>query len=103
MRVYSRIGIIVVVGVGLLAGMGARALQARLPERPWRQVVPAPLLLAMLAEYAPFPVPYQRLDWEHPPAVYRALAADPDDVAVLEWPQGFEDSDDFFTFMSINH
>ena len=46
---------------------------------------------------------YQRLDWEHPPAVYRALAADPDDVAVLEWPQNIEDFDDYFTFMSINH
>ena len=103
MRVYSRIGIIVVLGVGLLAGMGARALQARLPGRPWRLVVPALLLLGMLAEYAPFPVRYQRLDWEHPPAVYRALAADPDDVAVLEWPQNLEDVDDYFTFMSINH
>jgi hypothetical protein len=103
MRVYSRLGIIVVLAVGMLAGMGARALHARLPGRPWRHGVPALLLLAMLAEYAPFPVRYQRLDWEHPPAVYRALAADPDDVAVLEWPQNFPDFDDYFTFMSINH
>ena len=103
MRVYSRLGIIVVLGVGLIAGMGARALQARLPGRPWRLVVPALLLLGMLAEYAPFPVRYQRLDWEHPPAVYRALAADPDDFALLEWPQNIEDFDDYFTFMSINH
>jgi hypothetical protein len=57
----------------------------------------------MLAEYAPFPVRYRRLDWEHPPPVYRALAADPDDFAVLEWPQNLEDVDDYFTFMSINH
>jgi hypothetical protein len=103
MRIYSRIGIIVVLGVALLAGMGARALQARLPGRSLRLVVPALLLLAMLAEYAPFPVPYQRLDWEHPPAVYRALAADPDDVTVLEWPQNLDDLDDYVTFMSINH
>jgi hypothetical protein len=103
MRVYSRIGIIVVLGVGLLAGMGARALQARLPGPGWRSAVPALLLLGMVAEYAPFPVRYQRLDWEQPPAVYRALAADPDDFAVLEWPQGFQGLDDYFTFMSINH
>src|SRR5262249_40828716 len=56
-----------------------------------------------LAEYAPFPLPYQRVAWEQPPPVYRKLAADPDDVAVLEWPQNLEDSDDYFTFMSINH
>ena len=103
MRVHSRIGIIVVLGVALLAGMGARALQAHLPGPRWRQGVPALLLLAMLAEYAPFPMPYQRLDWEHPPAVYRALATDPDDVTVLEWPQNLDDLDDYFTFMSINH
>jgi hypothetical protein len=102
-RIYSRIGIIVVLAVGLLAGMGARALQARLPGRPWRHGLPALLLLGMVAEYAPFPVPYQRLDWEYPPAVYRALAADPDDVAVLEWPQNLDDLDDYFTFMSITH
>jgi hypothetical protein len=102
-RVYCRIGIIVVLAVGLLAGMGARAIQARLAESRWRYVVPVLLLLGMLAEYAPFPFPYQRLDWEHPPPVYRALAADPDDFAVLEWPQNLEDEDDYFTFMSINH
>jgi Interleukin-like EMT inducer len=103
MRVYSRIGVIVVLGIGLLAGMGARAIQARLPSGAWRVAVPALLLVAMLAEYAPFPFRYQRVPWEHPPAVYRALAADPDDFAVLEWPQNLEDLDDYFTFMSINH
>jgi hypothetical protein len=103
MRIYSRIGIIVVLGVALLAGMGARALHARLPTCRWRQVVPALLVLGMLAEYAPFPVRYRRLDWEHPPVVYRALAADPDDVGVLEWPQDRDELDDYFTFMSINH
>ena len=103
MRVYSRIGIIVVLGVALLAGMGARALQARLPGRPWRQLVPALLVLGMLAEYRTFPLRYQRINWEHPPAVYGAIAADPDDFAVLEWPQNLEDSDDYFTLMSTTH
>jgi hypothetical protein len=102
-RVYCRIGVIVVLGIALLAGLGVRTLQARLPARPWRHAIPVLLLLGMLAEYAPFPEPYQRLDWEHPPAVYTALAADPDDVAVLEWPQNHPDPDDYFTFMSINH
>jgi hypothetical protein len=102
-RVYCRIGIVVVLGVALLAGMGARALQARLPGRPWQQLVPALLVLGMLAEYRTFPLQYQRINWEHPPAVYRALAADPDDFAVLEWPQNLEDSDDYFTLMSTTH
>ena len=103
MRITSRLGIVVVLGVALLAAMGMKAIEARLPASSWRQAVPVALALGLLAEYAPFPLPYGRLDWEHPPPVYRALAADPDDVAVLEWPQNLEDSDDYFTFMSINH
>ena len=103
MRVHSRLGVIVVLAVGLLAGMGARALQARVPRPGWRATVPILLLVGMLAEYAPFPVDYQRVAWEHPPPVYGALAADPDDFAVLEWPQNLEDVDDYFTLMSISH
>jgi hypothetical protein len=102
-RVTSRIAIIVVLGVGLLAGMGARALETRFAGSRWGRVALAVLPLAMLAEYAPFPLPYGRLDWEHPPPVYRALAQDPTDVAVLEVPLNLEDPDDYDTFMSIYH
>jgi Interleukin-like EMT inducer len=102
MRITSRIGVIVVLGVGLLAGMGVQALETRLGS-PWGRPTVAILLLAMLAEYAPFPLPYGRFDWEHPPPVYRALAADPDDVVVLELPMNLEDPDDLYTFTSLYH
>jgi hypothetical protein len=103
MRVTSRIGIVVVLAVALLAGMGTKLVEARLGSVRWRAAIVGVLALALLAEYAPFPLPYQWLDWRQPPPVYRALAADPADVAVLEWPQNIEDYDDFFTLMSINH
>src|SRR5262249_58221217 len=68
MRVYCRIGIIVVLGVALLAGGGARGLQGRLPRgRPWPPLVPALLLLSMLAGDPAFPLPHPRFGCERPP------------------------------------
>jgi hypothetical protein len=101
MRITSRIGVVVVLAVGLLAGMGTKALVGRVAGA--RAAVTAACALVLLAEYHSFPLPYQRIDWERPPAVYRALAADPDDVAVLEWPLGWEYWDDYDTFWSIAH
>lgn len=102
-RVTARLGVMVVLGVGLLAGLGLKRLCARLPGTGVRAAVTGVVALLLLAEYATFPLPYQRVDWRRPPPVYRVLAADPDDVAVLEWPQGWEYWDDYYTFMSINH
>jgi hypothetical protein len=103
LRITSRIGVIVVLAVGLLAGLGLRELLARTARPAARVAVGGLAVGLLLAEYAPFPLSYKPLAWERPPAVYRTLAADPDDVAVLEWPQGYETWDDYFTFMSINH
>jgi hypothetical protein len=103
MRITSRIGVVVVLGVGLLAGLGLKRLLARLPGPRAGLAVAAACALALLAEYHSFPLPYQRIDWSQRPPVYQALAADPDDVAVLEWPLGGEYWDDYFTFMTIGH
>jgi hypothetical protein len=103
MRVTSRIGVIVVFSVALLAGLGLAQLIRSLSGRWARASVGALAAGLTLVEYAPFPLPYAPFPWEDPPPVYRTLAADPDDIAVLEWPQGDEDWDDYFTFQSINH
>jgi Interleukin-like EMT inducer len=102
-RITSRIGVIVVLGVSLLAGLGMKLLAGRLPTPRRRVALTSGVALVMLAEYHSFPLPYQQVDWSERPAVYRALAADPDDVAVLEWPLGWEYWDDYYTFMSSGH
>ena len=61
------------------------------------------LALLLLAEYAPFPLPYVTVDWRRPPPVYDAIKRDPTDVAILEWPLGNETEDDGYTFWSIHH
>src|SRR5262245_60574383 len=103
MRITSRIGVIVVLAVSLLAGLGMKSLAARLPGRRAALLAVSVVAALVLAEYWPAPLPYVRVDWRHPPPVYRTLAADPEDVAVLEWPLGDEDWDDDFTFRSIVH
>jgi len=103
MRIATRIGVIVVLGVSLLAGLGMKVLAARLPGVRARAIVGGLLVTILLAEYASFPLPYQKVDWRQRPPVYRALAEEGDDVAVLEWPQGIEYWDDYYTFMSIGH
>ena len=103
MRITSRIGVIVVLAIALLAGLGLRNLLARIPCPRVRMLAASLAVLLLLVEYAPFPLPYSAIAWEQPPPVYGRLAAEPDDVAVLEWPQGSEDWDDYYTFMSITH
>ena len=103
MRVTSRAGVVVVLAVSLLAGLGMKRLAGRLPGRRAVGAVTGAAVVLVLAEYAPFPLPYRPIEWRSPPAVYRALAEDAEDVAVLEWPLGDEDWDDYFTFMSIGH
>lgn len=102
-RITTRFGVIVVLGVAFLAGLGFKYLAARLPAARWRAAGTGLVAALILAEYASFPLPYQRLDWNNRPPVYDMLAADPEDVAVLEWPLGVEYWDDYYTFMSISH
>ncbi|PYM54375.1 MAG: hypothetical protein DMD79_24705 [Candidatus Rokuibacteriota bacterium] len=103
MRISSRIGVIVVLGVSLLAGLGMKSVAARLPGPRARLAVTGVLALLLLAEYAPFPLPYVTVDWRRPPPVYDAIKRDPTDVAILEWPLGNETEDDGYTFWSIHH
>lgn len=103
MRITTRFGVMVVLGVSFLAGLGMKYLAARLTGVTSRTIVTGLLVALLLAEYASFPLPYQKVDWSRRPPVYRVLAEDSEDVAVLEWPLGDEYWDDYYTFMSISH
>src|SRR5262249_1023527 len=74
MRVTSRIGVVVVLAVSLMAGLGLKLLLAPLP-RARALAVAIGAAFVLLAEYHSFPLPYQRIDWSAPPAVYRAVSA----------------------------
>jgi hypothetical protein len=92
----TRIGILLLFAGGLLAALGVKWLLAE-PRRAWGRVLVSALGLALLLEYARMPLPY-RFEPSPGRAVDAVLAADPADVAVLEWPPnvGFVDVDAMF-------
>ncbi|HZS32972.1 MAG TPA: interleukin-like EMT inducer domain-containing protein [Methylomirabilota bacterium] len=86
--------------LAMLAGLGAAALSARLPGR-WARVGPWLLVAAILVELRPVP-----LDYDHVPppgAVYRWLAEQPGDVAVLELPVGNGRLQSFYMYAATAH
>lgn len=100
-RGATRFGLLADFAVALLAGFGAKWLAARLPARTGGTVVTALALLA-LVEYARFPLPYGGVPMPTRP-VDQVLRADPEDVAVLEWPTNVRRADVDAMFRSIGH
>ncbi|HEX2500815.1 MAG TPA: interleukin-like EMT inducer domain-containing protein, partial [Methylomirabilota bacterium] len=85
-RVTVRFAVLTLVGLALLAAFGLRAIEERLTGRAWlRRWVVVAVLLALALEYAVAPAAYDSERWA-PRPVDEMLRADPDDVAVLEWP-----------------
>ena len=83
-RGTTRFGLLVLLVVAFLAGLGVAWLAARLQGRGRRLALIA-ILALLLLDYVHTPEKYQWVaSWTRP--VDAALRADPDDVAVLEWP-----------------
>jgi hypothetical protein len=96
----GRWGLVFVLCVALLAAFGARLVQARLRGRAGPFV--AALLVALpMAEYVCFPLRWERL--AEPPAVYRWLAAEPGDFAILELPVQDGGAEAWFTYWVTVH
>ncbi len=102
LRVTTRFGVMVVFALSLLAGFGLQWVMDRLPAHRARWLAAA-LVLALLTEYWSFPLPYIQVDWNRLPEVYRVLAQDREDVAVLEWPMDVSNLDARYMFYSLAH
>jgi hypothetical protein len=86
LRVPARFQIFVMFGISVLAAFGARSLFEKLRGKG-RVLVSGLLPLLILAEYAAFPIPLQDFPpGKTIPPVYRWLAGQKDDGAVLELP-----------------
>ncbi|RME81180.1 MAG: hypothetical protein D6775_14270 [Caldilineae bacterium] len=82
-RTVARYGLLVMLGLGLLAGGGLYVFL----ERGGRGVVAAGLMALMLFEYLPAPYPVSPPDT---PEFYRTLAADPRAGAVMNVPMNWD-------------
>jgi hypothetical protein len=100
-RITVRFAILTMTALGLLAALGVAVLEARLRGWP-RRLVPAAVLLAVLVEYAVTPAEYAPVAWAARP-VDGPLAADPADVAVLEFPTNTVDADAEAMLRSLIH
>jgi hypothetical protein len=96
-----RFGVLSVAGLGLLAALGWAWLADRL--RGWpavRHALAAALIVALMLEYAVWPL---RLVPIGPRPVDAVIRADPDDVAVLEWPPAAAGISTEAMFRSLYH
>ena len=85
-RVPGRFAVLVMLGLAVLASVGAAVILNRL--RPTRQAAAALALVLLIGvEYVSFPLPIESVSVAGPvPAVYEWLAEQPDDFALLELP-----------------
>ncbi len=100
-RAVTRVGVLVLLAVALLAGFGVAGLRERLPRGAATPLVAAAIALLLL-EYATFPLAYGRVDPGLRP-VDVALRALPPDGVVLEWPTNVGDSDADAMFRALGH
>ena len=100
-RLSIRLGYMPVLLLAMLAGFGLATLRDRLPRRlrPLLWLLP----IVLLFEYSSFPLHYQRVNWNATPPVYRWLAGQKGDFAVLEWPSNNEGIDSRYVFWSLRH
>jgi hypothetical protein len=98
-RSPTRFGALVLLAVALLAAFGTKWLVARAGPRAGPALVVG-LAVLVLAEYASSP---QALRPVASRAVDAVLAADPADVAILEWPLGNSYLDADAEFRAIRH
>jgi hypothetical protein len=100
-RITVRFGILTVAGLGLMAALGWARLAERLRRRTvLRHGLAAAVVAALLVEYAVWPVRLVRVE---PRPVDAVLRADPDDVAVVEWPVAAAGTSTEAMFRSLYH
>lgn len=93
LRVVTRFGVIVTLAVGMLAGFGAKHLLLRLPVT-WRRSAGALLVLLVLAEYYSGPLEYESVPWPPASAAYGELAAQDEELVLVEVPLYADKGDD---------
>ncbi len=102
MRTTIRAAVLVVAALGMLGALGWRWTEIALARRPAAtRALYALLCVALAAEYAMRPPRYVEVPRARP--VDAALAADPADVAVLEWPTYAASADTEAMFRSLAH
>ncbi len=99
-RAPGRWGLVFVLPLALLAAFGLRAVAGALRGR-WATLVPILLFAGLMVEYVDAPLHWDRQP--EPPPVYRWLAQEPGDFAVLELPTYTGNADPFYMYWDTLH
>lgn len=83
-RVYARMGIMVILSIGVLAGYGLKYLWER-AKRRWMRIFIFLSIPGILFEYINFP-PFHTIDLSNIPGVYKWLEKQPQGVVIAEYP-----------------
>jgi hypothetical protein len=86
-RCYARFGLMVMLGVTILAGLGLAGINARLSSPGAKGLLAALLSLLVVAEFLNLP-PFMVIDGAKIPAEYLWLRQQPGDDAIVEYPVG---------------
>lgn len=84
-RVYARMGILVMLSVGILAGFGLKYILERIGKGWVRGCIASLFIGIVLFEYVNFP-PFHNVDLSKVPEVYEWLANEPEDIVIVEYP-----------------
>jgi len=102
-RISLRLDFLVLFLLGLLSAFGVSILQSRLRSYRRLQYIVYALPVLLLIEYLPVPLAYHDIKWNDPPKVYRWLASQPGDYAIMEFPTKDERIDSTYVFWSLYH
>lgn len=102
-RISLRLAFLALFLLGVLAAFGVALLESRFRASRGSRVAVYALPVLLLIEYLPGPLTYHDIDWEEPPEVYRWLASQDGDFAVLEFPTKDERIDSTYVFWSLYH
>jgi hypothetical protein len=102
-RVTTRFAVVTLAGIAVLAALGLRMVEDHLTGWPTlRRAFVVAVFLSMGFDYAVAPAVYESVSVA-PRAVDRVLEADPDDVALLEWPTNVMGVDADAMLRSLRH
>ncbi|MDD5255361.1 MAG: hypothetical protein PHR11_04845 [Candidatus Omnitrophica bacterium] len=101
-RAYVRIGVIVMLGVSVLAGLALSFFLSRFPGALKRRVVAAALLAAALFEFWYIPSDHIA-DLSRYPVVYDWLREEPSGIVIAEYPLDIEGPNERYKFYQTKH
>lgn len=101
-RAYCRFGVVVMLGVAVLAGLGLKIILERFKTQKTKIAVTAIFCGLVLFEFWNWP-PFKVIDVSGVPAVYYWLKGQPADTVIAEYPLDTQGANELYKFYQTKH